>query len=128
MTGVRRFRNIFFALAALLWLPVSAHCQLEAVPGFEFLHCQEATSSATPKDCSGCCAVEKSQYKTEQLRFNLSAPDVLPDLTPAVEPTVRALPAEVSRGILTAAPPELVQSWHFLSRTALPVRAPSLAS
>jgi hypothetical protein len=39
-----------------------------------------------------------------------------------------SLPVEVSVGVLTAAPPQLLKTWHFVSRTALPARAPSLAS
>lgn len=132
MIGVRCFRNILFALAAFLWLPVSAHCQLETVPGLEFLRCPaDAQSSRGPsRDCgdSGCCAAEKSQYKAEQLRVTLPSPDFLPvSLTPIVD-AASSLPAEVSLGVLTAAPPQLLRTWHFASRTALPARAPSIAS
>ena len=132
MSGVRYFRNIFFALAAFVWLPVSAHCQLESVPGLEFLRCAVDTqsSSGTSKDCgdSGCCAAEKSQYKTEQHRLTLPSPDLLAiSLVPLLTST-KSLPDEVSLGILTAAPPQLLKTWQFTSRTALPVRAPSIAS
>ena len=60
--GVRRFHNLLFALAASLWLPASAHCQLETVPGFEFLRCSVDTGDAQQpaKDCSNCCSVEQS--------------------------------------------------------------------
>lgn len=128
--GVRHFRNIFFALAAFMWLPVSAHCQLEFVPGFEFLRCNvtPVESHSPSKDCGSCCSVEKSQYRADQVRLNVPAPELLPSLPVTVLPEVNSLPVEVSLGILTAAPPELPQSWHFLSRTALPVRAPSIAS
>ena len=126
---MRHFRNIIFALAAFLWLPASAHCQLETIPGLELLRC--AADGQSPKgDCtdSGCCSVEKSQYKSEQQGVSLQLPALLPmDLTPVLD-TVNSLPAEVSVGILTAAPPELSATWHFISRTALPARAPSIAS
>lgn len=49
----------------------------------------------------------------------------MPETTPVI---ITALPIEVSLGILTAAPPEILSSRHFLSRTALPVRAPSVRS
>lgn len=126
---MRYFRNIVFALAAFIWLPVSAHCQLESVPGFEFLRCA-TTSQNSQGHCNdgGCCSVEKSQYKSEQQRATLASPIFLPAvLTPILDAT-HSLPAEVSVGILTAAPPELPTTWHFLSRTALPARAPSIAS
>ena len=127
--SVRYFRNIFFALAAFLWLPVSAHCQLETVPGLEFLRCASDTQTAQGHcNDSGCCSAEKSQYKTEQARATLPSPDLLPISSAPLLPLVNTLPAEVSVGILTAAPPQLLKTWQFASRTALPVRAPSIAS
>jgi len=129
MTGVRYFRNIIFALAAFLWLPVSAHCQLESVPGLEFLRCASDRPNAQGHcNDSGCCSVEKSQYKAEQVRLTLPSPDLLPALAAPIVPLINTLPPEVSVGVLTAAPPELPTTWHFLSRTALPARAPSIAS
>ena len=78
-------------------------------------------------DC-GCFALEKSQYNSAQLRLTIPTPVLqtvffLPPL-----PLAADLPAEVSLGILKAAPPHLLQTWSFASRTALPARAPSLAS
>lgn len=129
MTGVRHFRNIIFALAAFMWLPASAHCHLETIPGLEFLRCADDGQNAKGTcDGSGCCAVEKSQYQSEQNYFTFSTPDFLPALHPSLIQVENSLPAEVSVGILTAAPPQLVKTWHFVSRTALPARAPSLAS
>lgn len=129
---VRRFRNMFFALAAFLWLPASAHCQLEIIPGFEFLACLTGSachdSQSSDRSDKGCCSVEKSQYKTEQLRVTLPSPDLLPiSLAPLLTPA-NSLPAKVCAGVLTAAPPQLLKTWHFASRTALPVRAPSITS
>jgi hypothetical protein len=129
---VRRFRNTFFALAAFLWLPASAHCQLETLPGFEFLHCAvDAKSSGDASngcnDC-GCCAVEKSQYRASHTCLNAPAPELLSIFSAPRLVSFQPLPAEVCVGVLTAAPPELLPSRHFLFRTALPVRAPSLAS
>jgi len=129
---VRYFRNFFFALAAFLWLPVSAHCQLETVPGFEFLACLTESAchdnQSSGRGDSGCCAVEKSQYKSEQFRLTLPSPDLLPMALTPMLPPANSLPDEVSLGILTAAPPQLLKTWQFASRTALPVRAPSIAS
>jgi len=121
---------MMFALVAILWLPVSAHCQLESVPGFEFFRCTvETPSSHNPvKDCNNCCAAEKSQYRAEHVRLNVPPSDFLPVFSAPVLPAASALPTEVSLGILTAAPPELFKTWHFASRTALPARAPSIAS
>lgn len=127
--GVRYFRNIVFALAAFIWLPVSAHCQLETIPGLEFLRCaSDIQSSQGHCSDSGCCSAEKSQYKVDQLRLTLPSPDLLSISSTPVLYLPNTLPAEVSVGVLTAAPPQLLKTWHFASRTALPARAPSIAS
>lgn len=131
MRDVRSLRNIWFAMAALAWLSMTMHCQLESVPGLEFLACQTtapASNSNSHCDDSGCCAVEKSQYKSEQFRLTLASPDLLPiSFTPLLA-LANSLPDEVCVGVLTAAPPQLLKTWQFASRTALPVRAPSIAS
>ena len=120
---------MFSLLALAVWLPATVHCKLESVPGLEFLQC--ASDSQNPKgNCNddGCCTVEKLQYKSEQARLKIPSPVLLPvALTPVLD-VANTLPAEVSLGVLTAAPPGLFNVWHFVSRTALPVRAPSFAS
>jgi hypothetical protein len=104
---------------------------LETVPGLEFLACKTTAPASNPDShCGddGCCSAEKSEYKSEQLRLTLPLPDLLPvSLTPILD-AANSLPAEVSVGILTAAPPQLRKTWQFASRTALPARAPSIAS
>ena len=129
---VRRFRNIYFALAAFLWLPAYAHCELETLPGLEFLHCSidakaPADANKGCNDC-GCCAVEKSQYRAISTSLNASASGLLPVFFAPLLESFQPLPAEVGAGFPTTAPPGLLPSRHFLSRTALPIRAPSLAS
>ena len=120
---------MFSLLSLVIWLPATVHCELESVPGLKFLRC--AADGQNPNgDCKddGCCAVEKSQYKSEQVPLTVQSPDLLPvSLLPILD-VANTLPAEVSLGILTAAPPELHQTWHFVSRMALPVRAPSFTS
>jgi hypothetical protein len=123
-------RNIVFALAAFLWLPASAHCQLESLPGLEFLRCSVETAGAHSQanDCSNCCAVEKSQYRAEHFRLTVPAPELFPASSALAVPPVTSLAAESSVGILTAAPPEFLPRRHILFRTALLPRPPSLAS
>ena len=60
-----------------LWLPATFHCQLESIPGLEFVRCASDTSNQS--DCSddGCCAVEKQQYKSEQNRQTIPAGRIL---------------------------------------------------
>jgi len=109
---------------------MSMHCRLERIPGLEFLACQTAPESNPNSHCadSGCCAAEKSQYKSEQLRVSLPSPDLLPISFAPIVDAANSLPDEVSLGILTTAPPQLLKTWQFASRTALPARAPSIAS
>jgi len=109
---------------------MTMHCQLESVPGLEFLACQTTHTSNPDSHCgdTGCCAVEKSQYKTEQIRVSFPTPELLPmPYAPLLIPA-NSLPDEVRLGILTAAPPQLLMTWQFSFRTALPARAPSIAS
>lgn len=126
---VRWFRNIWFALAALLWLPAYAHCQLETLTGLEILQCTVAApdSQAPAKDCDDCCAVEKSHYRADHSRLTIPTPELISPL----QVLLLAPPqSELSQPTLdqTSAPPDLPQRWHFLARTALPVRAPSFVS
>lgn len=129
---VRMLRTMMVALLVLAWVPLTSHCELESVPGFEFLRCSSevpATSEGgDPCKSGGCCSVEVAQYQSPRQQ------EVIPVCVAAIlpaEPFIdveQSLPPEVSLGILTAAPPELPVSWQFLLRTALPVRAPSPAS
>ncbi len=130
--GVRYFRNIYFALAAFLWLPASAHCQMETLPGLEFLQCSMDAQSPGDdnKGCNdcGCCAMEKSQYWASFTGLNAPAPGLFTIFFALRLESFQPLPAKVGAGFPTTAPPGLLPSRHFLSRTALPVRAPSLVS
>jgi len=120
------------SLLALTWVLLTSHCKIEVMPGFEFLRCaadvQPSNEGGDPCKDAGCCSIESAQYQAPRQQ------EIAPILVFAVVPAdslgvvERSLPKEVSLGILTAAPPELPTSWQFLSRTALPVRAPSLAS
>jgi hypothetical protein len=112
---------------ALLWVPITAHCKLELIPGLEFLHCAGDTS--TKSDCEGdsCQTVESGAYKTQDNDDLVSLP-VLIDLSALVPP---AEPFDLGPGsvsVFTISPPELPRCWQFLLRTAPAVRAPSVAS
>jgi len=109
-----------------LWLPATLHCQLESIPGLEFVRC--ASDTPDQSDCSGdgCCAVEKSQYKSEQHRHTV--PVFLPIASAPLLSVATIQPDETGLGILTTAPPEFLKTWQFALRTASPPRAPSFAS
>lgn len=135
LLSVRTIKIAMVSLVALTWVLLTSHCKIEVMPGFEFLRCAtdihapaESESGGDPCKDSGCCSFESAQYQAP--RQQEAAPVIVFAVIPADSLGVveRSLPKEVSLGILTAAPPELPTSWQFLSRTALPVRAPSLAS
>ncbi len=132
LLSVRTFKTLMVALLALAWVPLMSHCLIEVVPGFEFLSCssdvQTSNEGGDPCKSSGCCAVESAKYQSP--RQQEITPIVVVAILPAENFDVleQSLPAQVSLGVLTAAPPDLPTSWQFSLRTALPVRAPSLAS
>lgn len=122
-------------LVALSWVLLTSHCKIATMAGFEFLGCTsdsfalgEAKSSGGPSEDSGCCSFESAKYHGP--RMHELAPVVEIAILPAVNFSLvdQSLPKEVTLGILIAGPPELQTTWQFLSRAALPVRAPSLAS
>lgn len=117
---------------AFLWLAQAAHCQTEAIPGLKFLACVEAgTSENEPHSCCGgtCKTIESRQSKTEEKkRLAAPQPEPLPWLTKALTALLLSEPENDTRISLADVPPELPKCWQFLSRTALPVRAPSLLS
>jgi hypothetical protein len=133
--AVQMIRKAMVTLIALSWVLMTFHCKIAAVPGFEFLRCPTeahepfgSEDSRDPCEAAGCCSIEYAQYHAP--RQHPIAPVVLFAIVPAANFGVveQSLPREVSLGMLTAAPPQLPTSWQFLSRTALPVRAPSSAS
>jgi hypothetical protein len=127
---VNRLKKIMALALLAVWPLAMNHCKLESVPGFAFLQCAVTTADAhyPATDCDNCCAAEKSQCRVDKLLLNVPPPNFLPVFIAVAMSSLDALPAEVSAGILTTAPPPLFSARHFVSRTALPVRAPSFAS
>jgi len=128
---VSKLTKIAAMLALVLYGLASMHCILEGVPGFDFLKCccfVEAASSPL-QDCqtSSCGEVERGNYRAEEQSVSAPQPLLLLALlssvieAPLPEPQVASLVASES-------PPELPKVWQFSHRTALPPRAPSIAS
>jgi len=122
---VKSIRIIAAFVMALLWAPLTSHCQLESIPGFEFLHCpSEATSSGCCDD--SCTTIESGSYKVPEHHnlvplLYLVAAFHLATITETdllAEPGVRVVDGPIS----------LSSTWQFSFRTALPVRAPSVVS
>lgn len=115
-----------------LWLGATNHCKLEEIPGLNFLVCcdHEAGAPHQDEDCDNdtCAQVEDGLYKTEDSKVAALPPGLLlvGCLSPAAEE--RSPSRFQIVGFCTIAPPELPVTWQFSSRTALPPRAPSIAS
>lgn len=128
---MRWFGKAVVLMLLALWVPVTMHCELEAMPSFSFLQCccGPEQSPETPSDCdenAGCSAVESGFCKVEDEQT--AAPEIAFVLAfLAMDWTVLPLPANHGPAPeARSAPPELAQFWQFSYRTALPPRAPSL--
>ena len=115
-------------------MPITAHCKLEIIPAFAaILACcdhEEASAPHQDNDCEqdGCASVESGEYRTQDHDTLVVAPDFAPIDLAESPVELNSLPDEVSLGLFATAPPEQRHIWNFDLRTALPVRAPSLAS
>lgn len=125
------FSRLMAVCLAVLWLPMASHCDLEHLPGLEFLACGTSVEAASHQqsDCQtdGCASVESGFYKTEERAVEAPAP-----LVAAVIPALLlSVPAEndfLSVVVASSVPDELPQRWQFVFRTAAPPRAPSFVS
>jgi hypothetical protein len=122
--SVKRLRQIVGLLLLLLWVPTTAHCALEIIPGLEMFHCEAENSPQPDCDTDGCAQVENPTYKGSDSQVPVLPPIliVLFEL-PAIEiaPTQGLI-------LTTAAPREITSRWQISSRAALPPRAPSFVS
>jgi len=113
---------------ALAWVPVTMHCNLESIPGLEFLQC--STDAPANSDCQGdgCDVVESGLYKVEDDGPLVSPAAFVLLAVLAATASTDSVSTQVSHSFLTVAPPELPKCWQFVFRTASPPRAPSFAS
>ena len=128
---VRLIRTIAALTVLAAWLPATSHCLLGAVDLIRITCCQEphshgeGESEHSHDDFGSCSVVESGIYK-------LSAKDaydlafhptfcwpLLPSSIPALNPT-KARPDS------GRAPPDLTPRWQFITRTAIPGRAPAI--
>jgi hypothetical protein len=124
-------KKIIVLLLLAVWMPATMCCALEraGVPFFQQC-CEDDCSESSPKQpCTDktCCLLESGNYQTANPAPLVVTPEsvfLLLALTFIEPPQPHPGSAELSDSSL----PELSVGWQFLSRTALPVRAPSLAS
>lgn len=125
----RRLLNIaMIGLMAFLWLAQASHCHAGSIPGLDFLGCTSNNAENEAHSCCGgtCKTIETRQTKTdEKKRVASPQPEIPRWLTSSLIAFLLSEP-ETDRGNAFAdVPPEFPKCWQFLSRTALPVRAPS---
>ena len=115
------------ALVAL-WPLAMNHCKLEASTDLAFFQCSDHSSGQSDCADDACATVESGFYKAENTQLPLAAVVVLFDSCRTELVLPRPLPVHDTAFCMRVAPPELPRCWQFVSRTALPVRAPSFAS
>ena len=126
------FKTMTLMAMLALWLPATNHCRLEQIPGLSFLACgdheEAAPRSAKECDSDGCAPVESGLYKTEDTNVDTVVPVFVAEVS-----LLTAIPVETRRrfflpGFPTAVPSDLLGTWQFSFRTALPPRPPNPAS
>ena len=122
-------------LLAILWVPLSIHCELERLSVLEFLSCcpHEPSPGHADADCAGdecagdvCAVVESGLYKNEDRPALVVSPE-LNVFEPAL--SERFLSVDVSPSVsFPEFPPGHLMPWQFSLRAAPSPRAPSAAS
>jgi len=120
---VKRLFQLIGIMLTVLWLPITAHCCLEKVPGLQFLKC------ATDTPDNGPCQDECSQLETATYKISDTHTHVLPPaFTVFFQILVQELRADEQRKPVIKTSPEIPTGWQFSLRTALLPRAPSFTS
>ncbi len=126
---VYRIRS-YIALALLaLWLPATLHCEMEMAGLFAdsgTCHDRNSSGGTASEDCAvdACAMLESGGFHSPTNTFLFKAPDLTACLLLLVPPLEFVSPPAI-RLDRTTAPAELIQTWQFVRRAALPPRAPS---
>ncbi len=128
-----RVRHMTALLLLALWLPATFHCLLEVLDTTGTLACAQPSAETThhhqESDCDydGCSVVEGGWVWNA---LPASAPDIPAALWAALVLWVAAcyVPPVIRFPGSGPAPPFAIRLWLFITRTALPVRAPSFVS
>lgn len=127
---MQRWKSILALLVLAFWMPCTARCELaksfEKVP-----ECCESNSHKSPDTDAGTCvcdAVASGGYHFSNSKMVVSAPVLIYALADLFGHNFSL--DEKSAPELIHSPQEIRTQtvWHFISRAALPVRAPSIAS
>ena len=109
-----------------LWVPATSHALLESAG---LIHQEQPASDAHDEHdaADGICAINSNSTPLAKGAFSTAVLYVvaLTSLNASVDSIVTH---ELAANGLGPSPPLLPSSWQFLYRTALPCRAPSIAS
>ena len=135
MDTVRRVnpvRRLLALLLAIIWLPATAHCSLEAV-GWGFGHiCASTTDTdhGTGSNCDDCaeCRTVEGGYCASTVRVAVPVAPLIPALPPAVVLALLPPASGPELPVPTWSETGPPRPWQFAARAALPPRAPSFAA
>ena len=128
---MRSCKTIIAILLTFAYPLAAGYCLLENANLVPTIHCCAETASQHHDEnapCGyGCCPIEYAVYSSlDSGVIDFIAPPtdlVLFEVIPLLE-----FPAEAPAVLLEHSPPEILKSWQFSFRTALPPRAPSIVS
>jgi len=123
---------IIAALLLLGWTPAVQGCALAAAFPAQFSDpCCDEDAPATPdvSQCQHCVVLETGVALSSLQPLTLAVPVQRVDewMTECLTRLAKLSAAEVTPIDEWSPPPERVPLWHFVARTALPVRGPSRA-
>jgi hypothetical protein len=130
--GLPLFMPRIFQFTALLllavWVPTTVHCNLEAAFDWATESCCGEHADEAPAPVEHC-GVEDGGYRIADSVVAVSAPALW--VCWCFEVVRAQPPPAIGAASVTEhseSPPELIRTWQFIVRTALPVRAPSTVS
>jgi len=132
--NVRALKSILALLLLGTWFPCTVHCSLEMMASAGPLPCcdnakvgsNSSQPPASPDHCV-CSWMKSGGYAFSKCAPLVSSPDdvlLVFTLSPLSEDSL----TDLTLPKLIYSPPKFTTSWQFSFRTALPPRAPSVAS
>lgn len=121
---VKRLKTIITIVLLALWVPLTSHSLLEH---WEVIHLSAAGADAHDNDhdtADGICRIESfdsplAKCESVELPFSFAPP-----FCASLDSVETQDGFEIR---INSSPPDLAVCWQFISRTALPARAPSLS-
>jgi hypothetical protein len=128
---MRRLGKVVAVMLAVLWLPLTTHCALEAAGMFSPHvddHGAGCDHDTTHDECRTCSVVEGGDYRTSAGAIKVAAPDMVAgdDLLPSGLLELLQVPCPVAEYKTPHETDGWVADWNFTRRVAGMPRAPAL--